>query len=296
MHTSRPSSRLLAAVVALLAAVSPAVASAGDPVLVGAGDIASCGTDSDRATARLLDHIPGTVFTLGDNVYPTGSTSQFRDCYGPTWGRHLARTRPAPGNHEYETADAAPYFGYFGAAAGVPGKGWYSYDLGTWHIVVLNSDCAAVGGCDAHSPQVAWLRRDLALHPDAHVLAYWHHPLFSSGQHGSSSSVRTFWKVLYAAGAEIVLSGHDHDYERFARQDPTGHLDNAHGIREFVVGTGGATLRPRAGHARNSRAFRRSHGVLRLTLRPDGYDWRFVAVGRSTWTDAGSTRTHTVRK
>jgi len=273
------------------AAASPATVAA-DPVLVGAGDIAVCGTNSDSATAKLLDHLPGTVFTLGDNVYPSGSASEFRDCYDPTWGRHMARTRPAPGNHDYETSGAAPYFAYFGAAAGVPGKGWYSYDLGTWHIVVLNSDCADVGGCGPRSPQVAWLHQDLLLHAGAHILAYWHHPLFSSGMHGSSTSVRTFWKELYKAGAELVLNGHDHDYERFARQDAWGHLDNGRGIREFVVGTGGAPLRPRAGKARNSRAFRSIHGVLDLTLRPDGYDWRFVPVAALTWTDSGSNRTH----
>jgi len=275
-----------------VAAVSPAPFTGAAPILVGAGDIADCATDSARATARLLGHIPGTVITLGDNVYPSGSASGFRRCYDPTWGRYKARTRPAAGNHDYEAPGAGPYFAYFGAAAGVPGEGWYSYDLGTWHIVVLNSDCAAVAGCGPGSPQVDWLRQDLARHAGAHILAYWHHPLFSSGSHGSSSSVRTFWKVLYQAGAELVLNGHDHDYERFARQDASGRLDNRHGIREFVVGTGGAPLRPRASEAPNSRTFRRVHGVLELTLRSDGYSWRFVPVGRTTWTDTGSTRTH----
>ncbi len=172
------------------------------------------------------------------------------------------------------------------------GQGWYSYDLGAWHIVVLNSNCFAVGGCGNASPQLAWLRADLAAHPSAHVLAYWHHPRFSSGVHGPSLVGQRFWEALYAAGADIVLNGHDHDYERFAPQDPWARPDPTYGIREFVVGTGGTALRTRSASADNSQVFASAHGVLELTLRADGYDWRFVPVAGTSFTDAGSGTPH----
>ncbi len=229
----------------LVTGVGPAAA-ADDPVLVGAGDIATCEFDDDEATALLLDGIPGTVITLGDNVYDSGRAAEFRNCYGPTWGRHRARTRPSAGNHEYRTAAAAPYFDYFGSAAGPPGQGWYSYDLGTWHIVVLNSNCAFVGGCGPGSRQYTWLVADLAAHSDSHVVAYWHHPRFSSRFAAPASDVRPFWEALYDAGADIVLNGHSHDFERFFPQDPWGRSDPAFGIRQFVVGTGGAWLKSAA--------------------------------------------------
>ena len=269
---------LVALVVAAGTAITPATALAADPVLVGAGDIADCTTTRDGATAALLDTIPGTVVTLGDNVYTSGTASEFRDCYAPTWGRHKARTRPAAGNHDYKTAGASGYFGYFGASAGDPRKGYYSYDLGTWHIVVLNSNCEAVGGCHATSPQGGWLRANLAANLDKDVLAYWHHPRFSSGMHGGSPSMTAFWEILYAAGADVILNGHDHDYERFAPQDPWGRSDSRFGIREFVVGTGGTALRPRASVAANSQVFSTTYGVLRLTLRQGAYDWAFEPV------------------
>lgn len=265
---------------------------ADDPILVGAGDIADCTTVADDATALLLDDIPGTVFTLGDNVYRSGTAAEFRDCYTPTWGRHLERTRPALGNHDFKSPHADPYFAYFGAAAGPDGRGWYSYDLNAWHIVVLDSNCSATGGCSAGSAQLAWLRADLAAHPGAHVLAYWHHPRFSSGKHGPSLDPQPFWEVLYSAGAEIILNGHDHDYERFAPQDPWGRPDVDFGIRSFVVGTGGTALRPRAMTADNSEVFSTTYGVLKLTLRGDGYDWQFVAIPGETFTDSGSGPTH----
>jgi hypothetical protein len=288
---------MLAPLVALaLAMLGPsslvAPVRAADPVLVGAGDIGDCTTNADEATATLLDGIPGTVVTLGDNAYSAGTAKQFRDCYDPTWGRHLTRTRPSAGNHDYATADAGPYFDYFGSAAGARGQGWYSYDLGAWHIVVLNSNCFAIGGCGNASPQLAWLRADLAAHPSAHVLAYWHHPRFSSGVHGPSLVGQRFWDALYAAGAEIVLNGHDHDYERFAPQDPWARSDPTYGIREFVVGTGGTGLRARSASADNSQVFASAHGVLELTLRADGYDWRFVPVAGTSFTDAGSGTPH----
>jgi hypothetical protein len=167
-----------------------------DPVFVGAGDIASCTSTGDEATANLLDTIPGTVYTTGDNAYESGTASEFENCYDPSWGRHKARTRPAVGNHEYySTTNASGYFGYFGAAAGDPSKGYYSYDLGSWHIISLNSNCSFVagGGCAAGSDQEKWLRADLAAHPNACTLAYWHHPLFSSGPtSGGNSNMRPF--------------------------------------------------------------------------------------------------------
>jgi hypothetical protein len=286
--------RLVAALsVALLAASlgAPAVRAA-DPVVVAAGDIGDCSTTADTATAKLLDGIQGTVLTLGDNAYESGTASQFRDCYAPTWGRHLSRTRPSAGNHDYKTNDAAGYFGYFGSRAGDPAKGYYSYDLGTWHIVVLNSNCSEVGGCDASSRQASWLRADLAAKPGFNVLAYWHHPRFSSGSHGDDTNVGSFWEILYAAGADVILNGHEHDYERFAPQDPGGRANATHGIRQFIVGTGGTDLRTRRSNAPNSQVFSSTHGVLRLTLRANAYDWAFVPIAGKTFRDSGTAATH----
>lgn len=267
----------------------------GPPVLVGAGDIAVCGSDGDEATAALLDRIGGTVATFGDNAYDRGSPREFADCYQPSWGRHRDRTRPSPGNHDYGTDGAAGYFGYFGARAGDPQQGWYSYDLGpSWHVVALNSNCWAVGGCGPGSPQERWLRADLAAHPDRHVVAYWHHPRWSTGPHGSSDATAAFWQALHEHGAELVLNGHDHTYERFAPMRPDGAPDPAHGIRQFVVGTGGAGLYSFRPDPLPTTEVRRNdtRGVLVLTLRPDGYDWEFVAVADGSFTDRGSARAH----
>ena len=259
-----------------------------DPVLLAAGDIADCGLTADEETATLLDVIPGTVAALGDLVYPSGTPAQFAECYAPSWGRHAARTQPVPGNHDYETQGAAGYFGYFGAAAGDPSQGWYSYDIGRWHVVALNSICAAVGGCGPGSPQEQWLRADLAAHPVACTLAYWHHPRFSSAQHGSDATYDAFWQALYEFGADVVLVGHDHVYERFAPQTPTGARDDAAGIRQFTVGTGGRSHyefgSPLAtSEARDNTSF----GVLALTLRAAGYEWEFVPTVPGGFTDSG---------
>jgi hypothetical protein len=268
-------------------------AQAAGAVMVGAGDIAKCSSSADEATARLLDDIPGTVFTVGDNVYDSGTPTEFRNCYGPSWGRHKARTRPALGNHEYETAGASGYFGYFGSAAGDPSKGYYSYDKGEWHVVALNSNCGEItAGCGATSPMVTWLKRDLAANPSRCTLAYFHHPLFSSGSdHGNQPFVRPIWSALHAAGAEVVVGGHDHDYERFAPQRPDGTRDGERGIRQFVVGTGGAELggfnyKERHSQVRNAKTY----GVLKLRLAASSYGWRFVHVAGKTFTDSGSTR------
>ncbi len=262
-------------------------------VLVAAGDIASCARTGDEETARLLDRIAGTVALLGDDAYESGSAEEFARCYGPSWGRQQARTRPAPGNHEYRTTGASGYFGYFGAAAGDPSKGYYSYELGRWHVVVLNSNCSIVL-CSSGSPQERWLRGDLSRHPARCTLAYWHHPRFSSGQHGDEPATGVFWRDLEAAGAEVVLNGHDHDYERFVPIDADGRPDPARGITEFVVGTGGKNHyrmtrpEPPTSAVRNDDTF----GVLKLTLRATGYSWRFVPVAGATFTDSGSASCH----
>ena len=261
--------------------------------LLAAGDIASCSSSGDEATAKLLGGLAGTVVTLGDNAYESGTASEFSNCYKPTWGQQKGRTRPAVGNHEYLTSGAAGYFGYFGAAAGDAKKGYYSYNLGAWHIVALNSNCSKVGGCGAGSPQETWLRQDLAAHPTKCTLAYWHHPRFSFGEYGNDTGTKALWQALYEAGAEIVLSGHDHNYQRYAPQDPDGTPDREHGIREFVVGTGGANHTPLTNpppnvEASNDEAF----GILQLTLQPDSYDWVFLPIAGQSFTDAGNGTCH----
>ncbi len=262
-------------------------------VFVGAGDIADCNSTGDTATARLLDGIGGTVFTLGDNVYEDGTPSEFDDCYGPTWGRHKSRTRPSVGNHEYHTAGAAGYFEYFGARAGDPDEGWYAYNLGAWRIYALNSNCAEIGGCGAGSAQVAWLKNDLADHPKACVLAYWHHPRYSSGKHGSNPNTDGLWDALYDAGAELVLAGHDHDYERFAPLNRSGIPNKARGIVEFVVGTGGREHYDFANILSTSRARNNTAwGVLKLTLSAGSWTSRFVPVAGKTFSDTSSGTCH----
>ena len=272
-----------------LVTITTTLPGTGSEVFVGAADIASCSRSTDEATARLLDNIPGTVFTIGDNAYPASSTADMTNCYGPTWGRHRSRTHPTVGDNDYDTAGAAGYYSYFGAAAGDPSRGYYSYDLGTWHIIHLNAECSSVGGCSPSSPQGQWLAADLAANPRACILALHHEPLFSS--RGGRSSLRDFWNPLYAAGADVVLSGHRHNYERFARQTPTGVADPVRGIRQFVVGTGGASLSSFGSTiAANSEVRNdRTHGVLKLTLHPTSYDWQFVPIAGQTFTDAGST-------
>jgi hypothetical protein len=266
----------------------PTTTLAADPVLVGAGDIAYCGSTGDTATARLVLSISGTVFTTGDNAYESGTSSQYANCYGPTWGQVRSRTRPSPGNHDYLTSGAAGYFGYFGTRAGTKGKGYYAYNVGSWRIYALNSNCGYVS-CSSTSAQAAWLKADLAANPRRCVLAYWHHPLFSSGPHGNNTMVKSLWNILYAAHADVVVNGHDHDYERFARQSPSG-VRTTRGIREFVVGTGGrshyawSTIKPNS-LARNNTTY----GVLKLTLHSTSYSWTFVPIAGRTYTDSGTT-------
>jgi len=273
-----------------LLACRPASPSTSTAVLVAAGDIASCTSTGDEATAALLDNIHGTIAALGDNAYDSGTASEFANCYDPTWGRYKGRTKPAPGNHDYLTPGAAAYYSSFGAAAGDPSKGYYSYDLGAWHVIVLNSVCkAVVGDCVREGEEVQWLRADLAAHSKTCTIAYWHHPRFSSGLNGSDIYVDEFWQALYEYHADVVLNGHDHDYERFAPQDPSGHADSARGIREFVVGTGGDSHISFVSPVANSEVRDdQTYGVLKLTLHPASYDWQFIPIAGSTFTDSGS--------
>ena len=260
----------------------------GTVVLVGAGDISDCGNNDDEATAKVLDGIAGTVFTAGDNVYSSGTPSEFTQCYEPTWGRHKARTRPAPGNHDYNTSGGTGYYAYYGANAGEAGKGYYSYDLGAWHIISLNSNVAAT----ETSAQVIWLKADLAATTKSCVLAYWHHPRFSSGDHGSSTKMSTVWDVLYQGNAEVVVEGHDHNYERFAPMTASGVRDDARGLRSFVVGTGGtghrafATIQPNSEY-RDNVAF----GVIKFELSEGAYRWSLVTT-TGTALDSGSASCH----
>jgi len=253
------------------------------------GDIARCaypdpqysaaaGTAATVAAGLAADP-QAVVLTLGDNTYPVGAMKEFTDCYEPTWGRFKERTWPSPGNHEYYTRGALPYFRYFGARAG---HGHYSIEIGAWHVISLDSNLAP----GPQAAQMAWLRHDLASHPARCMLAFWHHPLYSSGGHGSAPQMHEAWDLLYRAGAELVLSGHDHDYERFAPQDADGQLDRERGIRQFVVGTGGAYPTPfllTVAHSEVRDASRT--GVLRLRLREAGYDWEFLESSRVTTLD-----------
>jgi hypothetical protein len=270
-----------------------------DFVLVGAGDIASCrNPEGARATAKLLEQIPGTVFAAGDLAYEKGTAEEFKNCYDPAWGRFKDRTKPALGNHEYAEPTASGYFQYWGVQAGPAGKGYYSYDLGAWHIVVMNTNCNAegLGGCGEGSPQEAWLKADLRKRPNACILAYGHHALFSSGvfkNHAVHPELKQLWEDLYAAHADLVLAAHEHSYERFALQDPEGNADPVDGIREIVAGTGGRSHDFLGFAAPNSeiRAWD-TFGVLKLTLSPGKYAWQFIPVAGGTFRDAGEAPCH----
>ena len=265
-----------AAVVVSTAAPGPARPTA---TLLAVGDVASCNDETDEQVAALVARTPGTVALLGDLVYDNGTADEFERCFMPAWGRIVPRIRPALGNHEYANgaSDAAAARSIFR----LPDTGWDSYELGAWHVVVLNSTCAEVGGCHAGSRQWRWLERDLARHRSSRcTLAYWHQPRYSSGKHGSDLTYAAFWSLLAAGGADVVLSGHDHHYERFA---PIA------GIRSFVVGTGGRSVRPfRRIHERSVARQAESFGVLRLTLRARGYAWRFLTAAGPAYVDAGS--------
>ena len=264
---------------------------AADPVIVAAGDIANCNNEEDFYTAYLIDAIDGPVLALGDLAYEVGSPAEFRDCYDPAWGRLKERTRPVPGNHEYGTQGAEGYFSYFGdiASPREPGctrdcQGYYSYDVGAWHLIALNSEIATNTG----SPQEQWLRADLAAHPTACTLAYWHRPRFSSVR-PDNVAAHDLFQALYDYGADVLLVGHDHAYERFAPTGPGGQFEPERGIREFIVGTGGAPLHSLrfiqpTSEVRNNETW----GVLKLTLHPTSYDWEFIPIPEQSFTDSGS--------
>ena len=260
----------------------------GFTVFSGAGDIADCGLQGAEATARLLDALPGTFFTLGDNAYPSGTLLDYARCYEPTWGRHLERTRPSPGNHDYETPSASAYFSYFGERAGPPGLGYYSFRIGSWQVISLNSEIAMSPG----SAQLAFLRAELAIRSRC-TLAYWHRPLFSSGPNGDYPLARDLWRALYEFDADVILSGHDHLYERFAPQDPDGLADPRRGIRQFVVGTGGGLPSPIPTIRRpNSELVFSGWGVLKLTLGEGSYQWEFVPTAAGALLDSGTGACH----
>ena len=266
---------LVATLFSALSLLAPTPAPA---TLVAAGDIASCHSKGDEATAKLVARIPGTVAVLGDAVYEHGTIEEFRRCYAPSWGGFRMRTRAALGNHEYGMGNADAALAYFA----LPRRGWYSYELGAWHVVVLNTNCRPAGGCGQGSPQQRWLRDSLAASGARCTLAYFHHPRFSSGLHGSDASIDALWRTLSRGGVDVALAGHDHHYERFAPID---------GIRSFVVGTGGRGTYPVLRRLPGSQALNtRTLGVLRLTLRADSYAWRFVPVAGSRYTDAGEGR------
>jgi hypothetical protein len=262
-------------------------------LVVAAGDIADCSSKGDEATAKLVEDIDAnTVLAVGDLAYQHGTAEEFADCYDPTWGQFKERTRPIPGNHDYGPKGASAYFEYFGHAAGDPQKGYYSYDLGSWHLVALNSICKQIGGCGRGSAELEWLRRDLATNSARRcTLVYVHDPLFSARRDANSLKVSHFYEVLYAAGVDVVLSGDYHNYQRFEPQDPEGNADYERGIRQFVVGTGGRDHYAIGSPIENLKVYNdNTYGVLKLTLKEGGYEWRFVPVEGETFTDSGSAR------
>src|SRR5881392_600992 len=272
---------------------APSFVTASGPVtLVGAGNVAACNATGDDATAALLGAIPGTVFTAGDAAYDKGTVTQYNTCYQTSWGQYKGRTLPAAGELDYKTANAAGYFGYFGTAAGDPKKGYYSYDLGAWHIVVLNTGSSSLVPFTATSAQVQWLKTDLAAHPARCTLAYWHHPLFDS-KDAPYTTVRPLWDALYGAGVDVVVNAHYAFYERFAPQTPAGVADPVQGIREFVVGTGGAEhVNPDHLRANSQVTNGTAWGVLKLTLDAVTYAWEFVPVAGQTFHDSGNGACH----
>jgi acid phosphatase type 7 len=256
--------------------------------LVGAGDIAMCGyLDGAYMTAALLDKQPGTVFTMGDDAQLNGTADEYRNCYAPTWGRQLDRTRPSPGNHDYASGGGA-YYDYFGGRAGQTGLGYYSYSIGNWTVYSLNSEVPSQEG----SPQAKWLELELAEHRSPCTLAYWHRPRFSSGRIGNNEDMQDLWRLLSEFHADVVVNGHDHFYERFAPQDEDGKPDPAGGIREFIVGTGGAPLSGISKIQPNSEVRANTWGVIVFTLVGSGYEWRFISAGNSGFSDAGSGSCH----
>lgn len=264
-----------------------------------AGDIADCrkhspaDTDAAKTAALIATGLASdkdsAVLMLGDATYPVGRMEEFTNCYEPTWGKFKARTYPAPGNHEYYTPGAIGYYAYFGEAARPEGRRYYSVELGKWHVISLNSNLTS----DEHKAQLAWLNADLDQHKTLCTLAFWHHPAYSSGGHGNNENMIDAWRILHAAKADVVLAGHDHDYERFAPQDGEGQRDDAGGIREFVVGTGGAKLTSFGLRKSNSAvSSNTTHGVLRMALKDTGYEWEFLPAPGNGFSDRGAALCH----
>lgn len=265
--------------------VGTANASQTPVVVLMAGDIAQCDTAGAQLTGQLINALPYPVLAVGDLAYPSGSKADFARCYTPYWGAFKSRTYPAPGNHEYGTAGAAGYFEYFGVRAGEAGKGYYSFNLGAWHIVSLNSNREL----ETDAPQLKWLDEDLRRHRQRCVLAYWHHPRYSSGPHGTDTRTQAFWALLHRHGVSVVVTGHDHIYERFAPMNEHGAHDPVRGIRSFIAGTGGArhyAVQQRI--ALSEVANGETWGVLKLTLNADQYAWDFLPVASQVFSDSGS--------
>jgi hypothetical protein len=269
----------------------------GSAVMLAAGDIAECDHQGDEATARLLDAYPNaTIAALGDLAYPHGRDQDFGDCFNSSWGRFKDRMRPTTGNHDNATKDAGGYADYFGSQGGPFDRYYYSYDLGAWHVAVLNSDCWRVDGCAAADPQAAWLRNDLRKHRDQCTMAYWHRPPFSSGRYGDPENTRRIkplWHVAVDEGVDLILTAHEHSYERFVPMDREGRRDDQ-GTQLFIVGTGGGNLRKYRRPPLPTTAVRNDDtwGLLRLALSRDGYDWKFLPVAGRSFTDAGSGACH----
>ena len=267
----------------------------GDVVtLIAAGDIGRCDSRHDNDTGRLAASLPGVVATLGDTAYPDGTTQQLEDCFGGSWGAVKDRIRFAvTGNHDTHTDNGEPLKAYMGSAASRDGHTWFSEDLGAWHVIVLDGNCGLVGrACGSGSEQTKWLKQDLAASTARCTVALLHQPRFSSGQHGNDGGVRPLWDALYAAGADLVLDGHDHDYERFAPQDPDGSADPTRGITEIVAGTGGAELTSFKDARPNSLVrIHDAYGVVELTLLADSWSFRFLDVD-GTVRDQGTGTCH----
>ncbi len=277
-----------------LGSVPPLATATPEPtpaVVLAAGDIADCDLTADDQTAALVKTLKGTVLALGDNAYKFGSADDFARCYNPTWGQFKSRTHPVLGNHDYRDKGAQAYFDYFGAQAGPAGQGYYSYELGAWHIIALDSNCDIID-CRPGGPELTWLEKDLTASRADCTLAYWHHPRFTSGNHGDDQRMQSAWRTLARAGVDVVLVGHDHDYERFAQIGSKEELDPEGGIREFVVGTGGGALDTFTRVRALSEVRGSEHGVLRLVLSSGRYDWEFMHVAGGTFTDSGSTACH----
>src|SRR5688572_1527677 len=244
-------------------------------VVLAAGDVGVCGSRPAIETGLMLDSLEGTVLALGDLAYRHGTAQEFESCYDPVWGRHKGRTRPSPGNHEYESPGAQPYFEYFGAQAGPAGQGYYSFRSGDWFVLSLNSNLP-VGGATA---QTQWIRAELTANTSRCTLAYFHHPLYSSGPNGDNARLAGLWQLLYENGVDVILSAHEHMYERFAPMSPDGQRNDTRGMRQFIVGTGGAGLYAVMRAHPHSEMQSVSHGLLKLTLGAQDYTWEFLQVG-----------------